>query len=34
MGNTVANLHFQEKGNTDTTSKPKIISIKPELIIR
>ncbi|WP_295711676.1 LacI family DNA-binding transcriptional regulator [Mucilaginibacter sp.] len=34
MGNTVANLYFQEKGNTDTTAKPKIISIKPELIIR
>jgi len=34
MGNTVANLYFLEKGNTDATSKPKIISIKPELIIR
>jgi LacI family repressor for deo operon, udp, cdd, tsx, nupC, and nupG len=34
MGNTVANLFFQEIGNTDTTAKPKIISIKPELIIR
>jgi LacI family repressor for deo operon, udp, cdd, tsx, nupC, and nupG len=34
MGNTVANLYFQEKGNVDTLSKPKTISIKPELIIR
>jgi LacI family transcriptional regulator len=34
MGNTVANLFFQEIGNTDTTAKPRIISIKPELIVR
>ncbi|SDD31060.1 transcriptional regulator, LacI family [Mucilaginibacter pineti] len=34
MGNTVANLFFQELENTDTKTKPKIISIKPELIIR
>jgi len=34
MGNSIANLYFQEKGNTDTTMKPRIVSIKPELIKR
>jgi LacI family repressor for deo operon, udp, cdd, tsx, nupC, and nupG len=34
MGKTVANMYFQEKGNTSTVLIPKIISIKPRLIIR
>lgn len=34
MGKTVANLYFQEMENTDTIVVPKIISIKPKLIIR
>src|ERR1700744_5032806 len=34
MGKTVANLYFQEMDNKDTEVVPKIISIKPKLIIR
>lgn len=34
MGRSVANLFFDQIGNTDTTIAPKIISIKPELIVR
>ncbi|WP_114937831.1 MULTISPECIES: LacI family DNA-binding transcriptional regulator [Mucilaginibacter] len=34
MGKTIGNLFFQEIGNTEVSVKPKIISIKPELIIR
>ncbi|AMR34592.1 LacI family transcriptional regulator [Mucilaginibacter sp. PAMC 26640] len=34
MGKTVANLYFQEMDNTETTVVPKVISIKPKLIIR
>ncbi len=34
MGKTVANLYFQELENNDTIVVPKIISIKPKLIIR
>lgn len=34
MGKTVANLYFQEMENTDTVVIPKVISIKPKLIIR
>jgi len=34
MGKTVANLYFQEMENKDTMVVPKIISIKPKLIIR
>lgn len=34
MGKTVANLYFQEMENADTVVVPKIISIKPQLIIR
>lgn len=34
MGKTVANLYFQEMENTDTVVVPKVISIKPKLIIR
>jgi LacI family transcriptional regulator len=34
MGKTVANLYFQEMENNDTIVVPKIISIKPKLIIR
>ncbi|AYL95445.1 LacI family DNA-binding transcriptional regulator [Mucilaginibacter celer] len=34
MGNTIGNLFFQEVANSDVAVKPKIISIKPELIIR
>ena len=34
MGKTVANLYFQEMNNANTEIVPKIISIKPELIVR
>jgi LacI family repressor for deo operon, udp, cdd, tsx, nupC, and nupG len=34
MGKTIADLYFQEMDKTDTAVTPKIISIKPELIIR
>ncbi|QEM10381.1 LacI family DNA-binding transcriptional regulator [Mucilaginibacter rubeus] len=34
MGKTIGNLFFQENANTEVSVKPKIISIKPELIIR
>ena len=34
MGKTVANLYFQELENTDTVVIPKIISIKPKLMVR
>jgi LacI family transcriptional regulator, repressor for deo operon, udp, cdd, tsx, nupC, and nupG len=34
MGKTVANLYFQEMDNKDTEVVPKIISIKPKLIVR
>jgi len=34
MGKTVANLYYQEKENKDTNILPKIISIKPKLIVR
>lgn len=34
MGKTIANLYFQEMENNDTVVVPKIISIKPKLIIR
>jgi LacI family repressor for deo operon, udp, cdd, tsx, nupC, and nupG len=34
MGKTIANLYFQELENDDTVVVPKIISIKPKLIIR
>jgi LacI family transcriptional regulator len=35
MGKTVANLYFQELENkVDTEVVPKIISIKPKLLIR
>jgi len=34
MGKTVANLYFQEMENKDTMVVPKIISIKPKLIVR
>jgi LacI family repressor for deo operon, udp, cdd, tsx, nupC, and nupG len=34
MGKTVANLYFQEMDNKDTQVVPKIISIKPKLIVR
>jgi LacI family transcriptional regulator len=35
MGKTVANLYFQELENKDDTEVvPKIISIKPKLLIR
>jgi LacI family repressor for deo operon, udp, cdd, tsx, nupC, and nupG len=34
MGKTVANLYYQEKENKDTNVLPKIISIKPKLIVR
>jgi LacI family repressor for deo operon, udp, cdd, tsx, nupC, and nupG len=34
MGKTVANLYFQELENVDAASTPKVISIKPKLIIR
>lgn len=34
MGKTVANLYFQEMDNTDTAVVPKVISIKPKLIVR
>jgi LacI family repressor for deo operon, udp, cdd, tsx, nupC, and nupG len=34
MGQTVANLYFQEMENLDTAVVPKLISIKPKLTIR
>jgi len=34
MGKTVANLYYQEKENKVTNILPKIISIKPKLIVR
>ncbi len=34
MGKTIANLYFEELNANETTVKPKIISIKPNLIIR
>jgi len=34
MGKTIADLYFQEMDKDETTITPKIISIKPELIIR
>ena len=34
MGKTVANLYFQEMENTDLVVIPKVISIKPKLLIR
>jgi LacI family transcriptional regulator len=34
MGKTIGNLFFQENASTEVSVKPKIISIKPELIIR
>lgn len=34
MGKTVANLYFQEMDNKETVTIPKVISIKPKLIIR
>ena len=34
MGKTIANLYFQEMENKDAISIPKIISIKPKLIVR
>ena len=34
MGKTIAGLYFEEMDNTDTDTTPKIISIKPQLIIR
>jgi LacI family repressor for deo operon, udp, cdd, tsx, nupC, and nupG len=34
MGKTVANLYFQEMENKDSIVVPKIISIKPKLIVR
>lgn len=34
MGKTVAELYFEEMNNEDTSTVPKIISIKPKLIVR
>jgi len=34
MGTTIAELYFREMGSTATDSGPKVISIKPELIVR
>lgn len=34
MGKTVADLYFQEMENTETAVVPKVISIKPKLIVR
>jgi LacI family repressor for deo operon, udp, cdd, tsx, nupC, and nupG len=34
MGKAVANLYFDELGNTDVLAIPKTISIKPKLIVR
>jgi len=34
MGKTIGNLFFQEIASIEVSVKPKIISIKPELIIR
>jgi len=34
MGKAVANLYFDEMENTETSATPKIISIKPKLIVR
>lgn len=34
MGKTIANLYFQEMGNSQGAITPKTISIKPELLIR
>ncbi len=34
MGRTIANLYFEEAKNTETIRQPKVISLKPELIIR
>jgi LacI family repressor for deo operon, udp, cdd, tsx, nupC, and nupG len=34
MGKTIADLYFQEMENKDTLVVPKIISIKPKLIVR
>ena len=34
MGKTIANLYFQELENKDTVVIPKIISIKPKLMVR
>lgn len=34
MGKTVANLYFQEMDNAETMVVPKVISIKPKLIVR
>jgi len=34
MGKTVANLYFQEMENDDTVVVPKVISIKPKVLIR
>lgn len=34
MGKTIANLYFDELKNTETVAIPKVISIKPKLIIR
>jgi len=34
MGKTIANLYFQEMENKETEVIPKIISIKPKLIVR
>ena len=34
MGKTIANLYFEEMENKETVITPKVISIKPQLIIR
>jgi LacI family repressor for deo operon, udp, cdd, tsx, nupC, and nupG len=34
MGKTIANLYFQEMENRETVNTPKVISIKPKLIVR
>jgi LacI family transcriptional regulator, repressor for deo operon, udp, cdd, tsx, nupC, and nupG len=34
MGKTIANLYFEEMENKNTVTTPRIISIKPQLIVR
>jgi LacI family transcriptional regulator len=34
MGRTIANLYFDELQNSEVAVTPKVISLKPELIIR
>jgi LacI family repressor for deo operon, udp, cdd, tsx, nupC, and nupG len=34
MGKTIANLYFEEMENKNTITTPRIISIKPQLIVR